>query len=104
MHRLRFLQLHFGNKSKDTLTSRDGVVNMSVKVESEDGEIWLPKALKMSGMTKSQNRARQLLEQGKVELNGVVVTDEKTVLRKGETYFVGLTHSHKDVTAVICVI
>lgn len=52
-----------------------------------EGEVWIPKLLKDSGMVKSTSEARRLIQQKAVEVNGKVIEDPDGKLGRGEYLF-----------------
>jgi tyrosyl-tRNA synthetase len=54
-----------------------------VSVPSEDGQVWLTKALVSAGLVKSSSEAKRRISQGAVSVDGVKVTDLSTNLTAG---------------------
>jgi tyrosyl-tRNA synthetase len=77
----------------------------SVKIDSKeldpDGSIWLPKLMVLTGQNDSSSSAVRLIEQGGVEVNGIVIKDRKykvvvedgMMIRAGKRKFARLKRS-----------
>jgi tyrosyl-tRNA synthetase len=50
----------------------------------QEEDIWLPKIMKLSGLTKSTTEAIRLIQQGAVSVDDQKITDPQRVLKKGD--------------------
>ncbi|MDA8155183.1 MAG: tyrosine--tRNA ligase [Actinomycetota bacterium] len=55
-----------------------------VKLEWDEGRLWIPKAMKAAGLAPSTSEAQRLIKQGGVKVNGEKVSDPAEKLQKGE--------------------
>ncbi len=55
-----------------------------VKLEWDEGRLWIPKARKAAGLAPSTSEAQRLIKQGGVKVNGEKVSDPAEKLQKGE--------------------
>jgi len=66
----------------------DDVPEMSLS--SEDGFLWVVKALTQSGLTSSNGEAMRMLKQNALSLDGIKVTDKNYQLEQGCVYLIKL--------------
>ncbi len=55
-----------------------------VKLEWDEGGLWIPKAMKAAGLAPSTSEAQRLIKQGGVKVNGEKAADPAEKLQKGE--------------------
>jgi len=57
------------------------IISLASKDIDADGSIWLPKAMVIAGLSDGTSAAARLIEQGGVEVNGVVIKDKKAAIK-----------------------